>query len=419
MKKAEVLIYGKDSLDRVFSRSQLDDTKAYEIVRDIINNVRENGDNALFDYTLKLDKLHINKDTIKVNEAEIEQAYKEVDNELLEALRRAKSNVLEYHKKQVIDTEIEGQVGWIMKPMKKAGIYVPGGTASYPSSVLMCVLPAIAAGVEDIIVVTPRPENPLTLVALSECGVKNIYKIGGAQAIAALAYGTETIPKVDIIAGPGNIYVALAKKLVFGNVAIDMIAGPSEILVIADETAKPDYVINDLLSQAEHDAMSASILITNCKDLANIVAEKIYGYADKFDRADIIKKSLDNNLAIILVDSLETAVKISNKVAPEHLELAVNKPGNIIDLVDNAGAIFCGHYSPEPLGDYYAGPSHTLPTSGTARYFSVLNTLTYMKRISYICYDKDSLAKVSDDIIRIAESEGLDAHAEAIRIRRK
>jgi len=414
----KVLEAGKDSLEKVFSRSQLNDEKVIEKVRAIVRDVKENGDRALFKYTLEYDKIDLESSSVKVSEEEIKEAYFKVDSNLLSSMRKAKENILSYHKKQVVPSNTEGKTGYLMRPLERAGIYIPGGTAAYPSSVLMCALPAVAAGVSEIIMTTPKPENPLTLIAARECGIEKIYKVGGAQAVAAMAYGTESVPKVDIIAGPGNIYVTLAKKEVFGNVAIDMIAGPSEILIIADETADSDFITSDLLSQAEHDRMSAAILLTTSDRICKEVSEKITVFADKLPRKDIIYASLENNGAIIKVKSIEEALIISDKIAPEHLELCIKDSRKYALKVKNAGAVFCGNYSPEPLGDYFAGPSHVLPTSGTSRYFSVLNALTFMKRISLIDYDRDTLMNVKDDIIRLAECEGLGAHAMSLKVRR-
>ncbi|MGI6701522.1 MAG: histidinol dehydrogenase [Christensenellales bacterium] len=415
--KLPVLTYGIDSLDKVLKRSQIDDDKLIGAVGEIVNRVRKIKDAALFEYTLKFDKIQLDETSVKVSDYEIEQAYKAVDDSLIKSLRQAKENILNYHINQRINSDIDDATGYIMRPVERAGIYIPGGTAAYPSSVLMCALPAVAAGVNEIIMTTPRPENPLTLVAAEECGIKSIFKVGGAQAIAAMAFGTESVPRADIIAGPGNVYVTLAKKLVYGHVGIDMIAGPSEILIIADDTANPDYIIADMLSQAEHDIMSASILITDSESIAQYVSANLYDRAARLKRADIIIQALNNNAAIIKVDSVDTAIKIADMIAPEHLELNIKDAKSAMYKVRNAGAIFIGNYSPEPLGDYFAGPSHVLPTSGTARFFSALNTMTFMKRISVINYDKDSLDKVSKDIIELAECEGLDAHAESIRIR--
>lgn len=420
------IIDSKDaqSLRRIFSRSQIDDNKLVESVRAIIEDVANCGDEKLFDYIARFDGLKVDKDSLIVSEAEIDRAYDEISPDLLDALRRAKANILEYHNRQRerFDTTVydrgNSKLGWIYRPLSKVGLYVPGGKASYPSSILMCALPAVAAGVSDISITTPNISNPLILVAARECGVKRIYKMGGAHAIAAMAYGTESVEKVDMIAGPGNVYVTLAKKAVYGKVAIDMIAGPSEILIIADKSADASFLAADMLSQAEHDEMSASILITTDRALAEVVQTEIDIQLKSLPKADIAEKAIKTNGAIIIVDSIEDAMKISDRIAPEHLELCFKDADKAAKKINNAGAIFIGNYSPEPLGDYYAGASHCLPTSGSARYFSVLNVDTFMKKISYIEYDKSDLLSAADDIIAIAESEGLTAHANSIRVRK-
>lgn len=412
------------SLSRVFSRSQIDDNKLAESVRAIVDDVASYGDKKLFEYIARFDRLEVDKNSLIVTEDEINKAYDEISPELLEALRRAKANILEYHNRQRerFDTTMYSRgnstLGWIYRPLNKVGLYVPGGKASYPSSILMCALPAVAAGVSDISITTPNINNPLILVAARECGVKRIYKMGGAHAIAALAYGTESVDKVDMIAGPGNVYVTLAKKAVYGKVAIDMIAGPSEILIIADKSANARFLAADMLSQAEHDEMSASILITTDKTLAREVQTEIDEQLKALPKAEIASKAIEANGAIIVVDSIEEGMKISDRIAPEHLELCFDGADKAAAKINNAGAIFIGNYSPEPLGDYFAGASHCLPTSGSARYFSVLNVDTFMKKISYIEYDKGDLLSSADDIIAIAESEGLTAHANSIRVRK-
>lgn len=413
-----------ESLSRVFSRSQIDDNKLAESVRTIVDDVASYGDKKLFEYIARFDGLEVDKNSLIVTEDEINKAYDEISPELLEALRRAKANILEYHNRQRerFDTTMYSRgnstLGWIYRPLNKVGLYVPGGKASYPSSILMCALPAVAAGVSDISITTPNINNPLILVAARECGVKRIYKMGGAHAIAALAYGTESVDKVDMIAGPGNVYVTLAKKAVYGKVAIDMIAGPSEILIIADKSANARFLAADMLSQAEHDEMSASILITTDMTLAREVQAEIDEQLKALPKAEIASKAIKANGAIIVVDSIEEGMKISDKIAPEHLELCFDGADKAATKISNAGAIFIGNYSPEPLGDYFAGASHCLPTSGSARYFSVLNVDTFMKKISYIKYDKGDLLSSADDIIAIAESEGLTAHANSIRVRK-
>lgn len=420
------IINSKDtqSLSRVYSRSQIDDNKLVESVRAIVDDVANCGDAKLFEYIKRFDRLEVDENSLIVTEAEIDKAYDEISPELLESLRRAKANILEYHNRQRerFDTTMYNRgnstLGWIYRPLNKVGLYVPGGKASYPSSILMCALPAVAAGVSDISITTPNINNPLILVAARECGVKRIYKMGGAHAIAALAYGTESVEKVDMIAGPGNVYVTLAKKAVYGKVAIDMIAGPSEILIIADKSANARFLAADMLSQAEHDEMSASILITTDMTLAKEVQIEIDEQLKALPKAEIASKAIKANGAIIVVDSIEEGMEISDKIAPEHLELCFDGADKAATKINNAGAIFIGNYSPEPLGDYFAGASHCLPTSGSARYFSVLNVDTFMKKISYIEYDKSDLLSSADDIIAIAESEGLTAHANSIRVRK-
>ena len=413
--------YPKDSIEKILIKSKLEHSLVQQSVRNIIKEIKEKGNQALFDYTEQFDKIKLNEETIKISEEEINDAYGKVSKEQLIALKNAKRNVYEYHiKHKSTDNIIENEnckTGFIIRPIEVAGIYVPGGTAAYPSSVLMCALPAKAAGVKKIIMCSPKIENPLTIVAANECGVNEIYKVGGAQAIAAMSYGTTCIPKVDIIAGPGNIYVAMAKREVYGQVKIDMIAGPSEILVVADNQAKPNIIAADLLSQAEHDKLAKSILITDNKNIANKVQQEIEIQIDKLPRKDIAKYSIDNNGAIIVVENLNEAIKISNMVAPEHLELCLQQPEVYIDEIENAGAIFVGYNSPEPLGDYFAGPSHVLPTSGTAKYFEVLNADTFTKKISLISYSEKKLKEVGHDIICLAESEGFSAHANSIKKR--
>lgn len=415
----------RSQLDNVLNRSQLNDKNILELVQNIVDNVASKGDSALFEYISKFDSADLTLETLLVSEAEIDAAYKAVDKELLAALRRAKSNILDYHQRQMCDfntniTEHNGnKLGWIYRPIKRVGLYIPGGKASYPSSILMCAIPAVAAGVAEIVVATPNPSNPLTLVAARECGVKKIYKMGGAHAISAMAYGTHSVDKVDLIAGPGNVYVTLAKKAVYGHVAIDMIAGPSEILIIADNTAKANFVAADMLSQAEHDEMAASILITDDIALAADVQQELERQLSRLSRESIARKSIENNGAIIIVKDMAQAIAISDKIAPEHLEICAADADNMAMRISNAGAIFVGNYSPEPLGDYYAGASHCLPTSGSARYFSVLNVGTFMKKISYIEYAKENLINAADDIIAIAECESLTAHANAIKERLK
>lgn len=391
-------------------------------VREIVEDVRLNGDKALFKYTKEFDGVDIDQSNIEVTETEIAEAYKQVDDKTLSSLRLAIKNITRYQE-DLIKKAIKGQYlkkcGYMVRPIERAGIYVPGGTAAYPSSVLMCAIPAAVAGVRKIIMVTPAKEkiNPLTLVAAAECGVDRIFKIGGAQSIAALAYGTDSVPKVDIIAGPGNIYVTLAKKEVYGVVGIDMLAGPSEVLIIADKTARADYIACDMLSQAEHDAKAASFLITDSKELAEKVQVEIENRLKQLDRESIARQSIESNGRIFVVESLLTAAMIANEIAPEHLELLVAEPDLYLPFISNAGAVFIGEFSPEPLGDYLAGPSHVLPTTGTARFFSPLSAETFIRKISLIKYNKKQLQKVKDDIIILSDDEGLQAHGDSIKIR--
>lgn len=422
-----ILKYKTDDTSRVFGRTQLDDGQHIAAVNAIISDVRSRKDAALFEYAKKFDGQDLNKCGILVSEDEIKDAYSKVDKSLIDSIRRAKENILAYHLKQTDKFKNEffssgasgtSTLGWIYRPLARVGLYVPGGKASYPSTVLMTALPAIAAGVGEVIVATPNIKNPAILVACKECGIDRIYKVGGAQAIAAMAYGTESVPRVDLIAGPGNVFVTLAKKQVFGHVAIDMIAGPSEILVIADGNADARLVASDLLSQAEHDEQAASILVATDESFAQKVRAELERQTELLDRKDIIKKSLETNAAIIIAGNMDEAVEIADRVAPEHLEICARDAKETAMKISNAGAIFLGNYSPEPLGDYYAGPSHVLPTSGSARYSSVLSVDTFMKKISYIEYSQEDLLAAADDIIGIAESEGFGAHANTIKLRK-
>ena len=426
--KVPVLRYGTDDMTRVFSRTQLDNSEFIKTVDDIISDVRKRGDEALFEYALKFDKQTVNADNIVVSEEEIEDAYSKVSPALVESLRKSIANVMDYHKRQrdkfanaffAGGANGKSTLGWIYRPLKRVGLYVPGGKASYPSTVIMTAVPAIAAGVEEVVVTTPNINNPAILVACRECGVKTIYKTGGAQAIAALAYGTQSVPRVDLIAGPGNVFVTLAKKQVFGHVAIDMIAGPSEILVIADDSANVSYLASDLLSQAEHDELAASFLVTTSQNLAEQVADELERQTALLERKGIIEKSLANNGTIIVAKNMDEAIEIADRIAPEHLEVCTKDAKDVALKLSNAGAVFVGNYSPEPLGDYFAGPSHVLPTSGSARYSSVLSVDTFMKKISYIEYSKEDLLKAADDIIAVAECEGFTAHANTIKIRKQ
>ena len=395
-------------------------------VNDIIQNVREKRDEAIFEYTLKFDGATINQDNIRVTEEEIKEAYEQVDPKLLDVIRKALVNIRDYHAKQKqyswFDSDESGIIlGQKVTPLKTVGVYVPGGKAVYPSSVLMNVIPAKVAGVSNIIMTTPCGKDgkvyPSTLVAAKEAGVDAIYKVGGAQAIAALAFGTESIPKVDKIVGPGNIYVALAKKAVFGYVSIDSIAGPSEIMVLADETANPRFVAADLLSQAEHDEMASAILVTTSETLAEQVSMEVDKFVATLSRKEIIQKSLDNYGYILVADTMQDAIDTVNEIASEHLELVTKNPFETMTKIRNAGAIFIGEYSSEPLGDYFAGPNHVLPTNGTAKFFSPLSVDDFIKKSSIISYSREALEPVYKDIVQFAECEKLTAHANSIRVR--
>ena len=395
-------------------------------VNDIIQNVREKRDEAVFEYTLKFDGATIDQDNIRVTEEEIKEAYEQVDPKLLDVIRKALVNIRDYHAKQKqyswFDSDESGIIlGQKVTPLKTVGVYVPGGKAVYPSSVLMNVIPAKVAGVSNIIMTTPCGKDgkvyPSTLVAAKEAGVDAIYKVGGAQAIAALAFGTESIPKVDKIVGPGNIYVALAKKAVFGYVSIDSIAGPSEIMVLADETANPRFVAADLLSQAEHDEMASAILVTTSETLAEQVSVEVDKFVATLSRKEIIQKSLDNYGYILVAESMDEAIATVNEIASEHLELVTKNPFETMTKIRNAGAIFVGEYSSEPLGDYFAGPNHVLPTNGTAKFFSPLSVDDFIKKSSIISYSREALEPIYKDIVQFAECEQLTAHANSIRVR--
>lgn len=395
-------------------------------VREILDNIRERKDEALFAYTEKFDGVKINAGNIKVTKEEIEEAYKAVDPGMIDIIRKSLANIYEYHKKQVrqswFDSKPDGTIlGQKVTPLSRVGVYVPGGKAAYPSSVLMNIVPAKVAGVEEVIMVTPPGKDGkvynMTLVAANEAGADTIYKAGGAQAIGALAFGTESIKKVDKITGPGNIFVALAKKAVYGHVSIDSIAGPSEILVIADETANPRYVAADLLSQAEHDEMASAILITTSEELAKKVSDETDGFLKELSRSEIIKKSLDSYGYILIAKDMQEAVDTANEIASEHLEIVTKNPFDIMTKIKNAGAIFLGEYSSEPLGDYFAGPNHVLPTNGTAKFFSPLSVDDFIKKSSIISYSKEALGDIHKDIEKFAESEQLTAHANSIAVR--
>lgn len=398
------------------------------IVVDVINNVRAKGDDALISYTAKFDDVDLKGCGLRVSSEEIEAAYSKVDKDLIETIKKAKQNIWDFHQKQLqnswMDAKADGTVlGQIVRPLEKVGLYVPGGTAPLISSVLMTAVPAKVAGVSKLIMCTPPSKdgstNPAMLVAAKESGVDEIYKVGGAQAIAAMAYGTQSIPKVDKICGPGNVFVSTAKRLVFGDCDIDMFAGPSEILVIADKTANAEFVAADLLSQAEHDKLASSVLITDDEKLVDDVCEQIEKQLKTLTRTDILNKSIEDFGFAVLVKNMEQAMEVSNNIAPEHLELCVAEPMLLLGGIKNAGAIFMGHYCPEPLGDYFAGPSHVLPTSGTARFSSPVNVDQFLKKSSLIYYNEAALKKVSADVVRFAQAEGLDAHANAISIRFK
>lgn len=415
----------KNILESLLKRSPNNYTEFEGRVNDIIANVREKRDEAIFDYTKKFDGADINASNILVTKEEIEEAYSLVDDKLLAVIRKALVNIRKYHEKQVQNSWFTSEDGIILgqkvTALEKAGVYVPGGKAVYPSSVLMNVLPAKVAGVDQIIMCTPPGRDgkvyPSTLVAANEAGVDKIYKVGGAQAIAAMAFGTESVPKVDKIVGPGNIYVALAKKAVFGYVSIDSIAGPSEILVLADETANPRYVAADLLSQAEHDEMASAILITTSEELAAKVSEEVDKFTAELSRKEIIQKSLDNYGYILVADSLDEAINATNEIASEHMEIVTKDPFSVMTKIRNAGAIFIGEYSSEPLGDYFAGPNHVLPTNGTAKFFSALSVDDFIKKSSIISYSREALEEVYKDIAQFAECEQLTAHANSVKVR--
>ena len=413
-------------LEDLLQRSPNQYTQYESRVLEILEHVKNEKDQAVFDYTKQFDGADITADTITVTKEEIAQAYDLVDESLVEIIRKAKENIRIYHEKQKqyswFDSKPDGtMLGQKVTALQRVGVYVPGGKAVYPSSVLMNVIPAKVAGVEEIVMVTPPGKdgkiNPNTLVAANEAGVDVIYKVGGAQAIAALAYGTDSIPKVDKIVGPGNIYVALAKKAVYGHVSIDSIAGPSEILVIADETANPRYVAADLLSQAEHDELASAILVTTSETLAKEVSKQVEVFVEELSRTEIMKKSLENYGYILVADTMEEVIDIANEIASEHLEIMTANPYDVMMRVRNAGAIFIGEYSSEPLGDYFAGPNHVLPTNGTAKFFSPLGVDDFIKKSSIIAYSKEALEAIHSDIEQFAEAEKLTAHANSIKVR--
>lgn len=416
----------EELLKSLHSRTQLDYKDVQNTVYDIVKNIKTNGDKALFEYTNKFDCVFIDEKNVLVTKSEIDFAFDNVDEKLIEIIKKSIIRIEDFHKKQVQNSWITpnetGEIlGQVVRPMEKAGVYVPGGKANYPSSVLMNIIPAKVAGVEKIIMVTPPNKegkvDNLTIVSAVLAGATEIYKIGGAQAIAALAFGTETIPKVDKIVGPGNIFVALAKREVFGYVSIDSIAGPSEILVIADDSANCKYVTADLLSQAEHDELASAILITTSEELAKEVKNELVVQTNKLERKEIIEKSLNDFGKIIVVKNLDDAFLLSNIIAPEHLEICINDAFSILPKIKNAGAIFLGHYTPEPLGDYMAGPNHVLPTGATSRFFSPLSVDDFMKKSSVLSFTKESMLNIADDVVEFAKAEGLTAHANSVKIR--
>ena len=413
-------------LENLLKRSPNSYGKFESAVADILANVKSRGDDALFEYTRNFDKADINPSNIVVTQEEIDEAYSLVDDKLLDVIRKALVNIRDYHEKQKqyswFDSKPDGTIlGQKVTALSRVGVYVPGGKAAYPSSVLMNVMPAKVAGVEQIVMCTPPDKEgkvyPTTLVAAKEAGVDVIYKVGGAQAIAGMAYGTASVPKVDKIVGPGNIYVALAKKAVFGYVSIDSVAGPSEIMVIADETANPRFVAADLLSQAEHDEMASAILVTTSEELAKKVSAQIDEFLKELSRSEIISKSLENYGYILVADSIDGAIEVANDIASEHLEIVTKDPFNVMTKIKNAGAIFLGEYSSEPLGDYFAGPNHVLPTNGTAKFFSPLSVDDFIKKSSIISYSREALELIHNDIETFAKAEHLTAHANSIHVR--
>ena len=426
----KTVILNKENKQDILRELQNRSPEAFEeqerVVRTILQDVREKGDEAVLSYTEKFDGIRLAAPDLLVSKEEIEEAYTKVDAALPDVIRKAMVHILDYHEKQkrnswITTTEEGTMLGQRILPMERVGVYVPGGKAAYPSSVLMNIVPAKVAGVDEVIMVTPCGKdgciNPAVLVAANEAGADKIYRIGGAQAVAALAYGTETIPKVDKIVGPGNIYVALAKKAVFGSVSIDSVAGPSEILVLADETANPRFVAADLLSQAEHDEMASAVLITTSRKLADNVSAEINGFLEVLSRRAIIEKSLDQYGYILLAENLEDAIDAANAFAPEHLEIQTAAPLEVMTRIRHAGAIFLGPYSSEPLGDYFAGPNHVLPTSGTARFFSPLGVDDFIKKSSIIQYSEQALRSIHKDIEQFAACEQLTAHANSIAVR--
>ncbi len=414
----------RELINQLKARSGEIDRKVTSAVTDILNNVKQNGDDAVREYTLKFDGHMPSK--FEISREEIDSSPDKCDRDFILALYKAADNIRDFHARQKQQSWLEPKqngviLGQRIRGLKRVGVYVPGGTAAYPSSVLMNVIPAKIAGVKEIVMVTPPQKdgtaNPDILAAAKIAGVDRVFLMGGAQAVAALAYGTQSVPKVDKIVGPGNIFVATAKKLLYGTVDIDMIAGPSEILIVADKSANPKFLAADLMSQAEHDKMASAILLTTSEETANETAKELSRQMQTLKRRDIIEQSLNDFGAIIVCKDISEAVDFANELAPEHLELAVENPMEYIGRVDNAGSVFLGHYSPEPLGDYFAGPNHVLPTSGTARFFSPLSVDSFIKKSSFIYYTEPALSEAKDDIIKLAETEGLTAHANSIKVR--
>ncbi len=413
-----------DEAKEILVRGKFDDAAKVAAVKEIVRDVQKRGDKALFAYAEKFDGSVLTADTVRVSEKEYQNAYKEVSEDFLVSLKKAVKNVYDYHARNPLQSDIRTEngrtTGYVVRPVRRAGIYVPGGTAPLSSSVLMGVLPAKAAGVKEIYAVTPAKGgkvDPAVLVAAKECGVTALFKAGGAQAIAALAYGTESIPKVDVIAGPGNIFVTLAKKEVYGDVGIDMLAGPSEILIIADGRQKEKFVAADVLSQAEHDRLSRAIVLTDDAAFAERLCEEVERQVEFLPRKDIARASLENGGGVILVEDMRAACELANEIAPEHLEIAAENADELLESIDCAGAVFLGSCTPEPVGDYFAGPDHILPTGGTAKFFQVLNQDLFLRKMSVIKFDERAIREDGADIVRLAESEGLRAHANAVRVR--
>ena len=416
----------KEVCEQLGLRSKMQKSDVVSIVQGVLDDIRENGDEAVLRYTKKFDGADLTPETMRVTKEEIDSAINEIEPDLLRIIKKAAENIRTFHEKQreegfMMDTAKGSKIGVRVRPLATAGVYVPGGTAPLPSTVLMDVIPASVAGVKRIVFCTPPRKDgtiaPVILAAASIAGATEIYKVGGSQAIAAMAYGTETIPRVDKICGPGNIFVNTAKRLVYGQVDIDMFAGPSEILIIADKSADAEFVAADMLSQAEHDKIASAIVLTDDSELASRVLDSVDRRSDEAARKEILESSLQTYCAIIVCDDLDTAVAFSEEIAPEHLELCVEDPEKMLDKINNAGAVFLGNYSPEPLGDYFAGPNHTLPTSGTSRFFSPLNTGDFYKKMSVINYNEESLKEVYEDVAKFADSEGLTCHAESLRTR--